>query len=78
MSREFCPHSLSVGVGAGAGSNDGAVSKESFFLVFALADPSPGRCLRIPSFRSKWRSCQARRYRRAVCGGRVEFAELAF
>ncbi len=76
MSREVCRHSLSMC--SGAGSNDGAVSKESFFFVFGLADLSPGCCLRISSFRFKWRSCQARRYRGTVGGGRVEFAELAF
>lgn len=76
MSREVCHHGLSVGYGAG--SNDGADSKKSFFLVFALADPSPGRCLGISCFCFKWRSCQARRYRGTVGGGRVEFAELAF
>ena len=55
-----------------------ALSKELFFLVFALADPSPGPCLRISCFRFKWRSCQARRYGGTVGGGRVDFAELAF
>ena len=76
MSRDVRGHSPSAG--SGAGSNDSAVSKGSFFLVFAPADPSPGPCLRIPCFRFKWRSCQARRYGGTVGGGRVEFAELAF
>lgn len=69
---------FAITVCSGAGSNGGAVSKESFFLVFGFADLSPGRCLRISCFRFKWRSCQARRYRGTVGGGRVEFAELAF
>ena len=76
MCREVRGHKPSVG--SSAGSNDGAVSRELFFLVFALADLSPGPCLRISCFRFKWRSCQARRYGGTVGGGRVEFAELAF